>query len=233
MTEDLTLDAKMATYEKNTRISIPSYDSLFAMIQSYYRVQLGENASLLVIGAGGGNELSAWAPSNPKWTFTGVDPSKEMLKMAKHKAVELGIENRVSLIQGKIDDLPRQNSKFDAASCILVLHFIDDVQEKLKLLGSIKDNLKSGAPFVLVSAYGDRDDAEFQDRLNVWKSFFLDAGWESSKVDEMVNGSIMNPMKISIIPENQIERLLAESGFTNITKFYSTGLFGGWICHGD
>lgn len=151
---------------------IPSYDSLLAMIQSYYRVQLGENASLLVIGAGGENELSPWAPSNPKWTFTGVDPSKEMLKMAKYKAVELGIEKHFSLIQGTIDDLPRQDSKLDAASCILFIHFIEDVQEKLKLLGSIKDNLKSGAPFALVSAYGDRNDTEFQDRLNVWKCFF-------------------------------------------------------------
>ena len=152
-----------------------------------------------------------------------------MLKIAKNKAVQLGLESRIRLIQGMIDDLPLPDSKFDSASCILVLHFIDDDREKLKLLKSIKDHLKSGAPFVLVTAYGDRDDAELQDRLNVWKSFFLDAGWESSKL-EMMNRNIM---KISFLPENQIERLLAESGFTNITRFYSTGLFAGWICQAE
>jgi tRNA (cmo5U34)-methyltransferase len=232
MNEELTFNSEMAlAYETNTRISIPTYDTLFAMVQSYYRVQLGvKAASLLVIGAGGGNELAAWGPSNPKWTFTGVDPSEEMLKIAKNKTVQLALESRVRLMQGTIDDLPLPDSKFDAASCILVLHFIDDDQEKLKLLGTIKDNLKPGAPFVLVSAYGDRDDAELQDRLNVWKSFWVDAGHESSKVNEMVNRGIM---KISFIPENQIERLLEESGFTNITRFYSTGLFAGWICHAE
>jgi tRNA (cmo5U34)-methyltransferase len=231
MNEELIYNSEKAlAYEKNTRISVPTYDVLFAMIQSYFRAQLGENAaSLLVIGAGGGNELSAWGPSNPKWRFTGIDPSEEMLKIAKHKAVQLGLESRVKFIQGTINDLPLPDSKFDAASCILVLHFINNDQEKLKLLGSIKNHLKPGAPFVLVSAYGDRDSAELQDRINVWKSFFLDVGFEKSKVDDM--GKVI--MKISFIPENQIERLLAEAGFTKITRFYSTGLFAGWICHAE
>lgn len=54
---------------------------------------LGEKpAALLVVGTGGGNELSAWGPSNPKWMFTGVDPSEEMLEITKNKAVQLGLE---------------------------------------------------------------------------------------------------------------------------------------------
>ena len=229
MTEKLTFDSKNTlAYEANARVSIPTYDTLFSMVQSYFRAQWGEKeASLLVIGAGGGNELAAWGPSNPKWTFTGVDPSKEMLQMAEHKSIQLGLESRVKLIQGTIADLPLSDVKFDAASCILVLHFIDDVQQKLKLLRTIKDNLKPGAPFVLVSAYGDPAGAELQDRINVWKSFFHDVGYESSKLDEMGKGI----MKISFIPEYHIEQLLEEAGFTNSTRFYSTGLFAGWICH--
>ncbi|WP_172463514.1 hypothetical protein [Priestia endophytica] len=49
----------------------------------------------------------------------------------------------------------------------MVLHFIHDDQEKLKLLQAIKDDLKQGAPFVLVSAYGQRDGEELQNRLNI------------------------------------------------------------------
>lgn len=230
MTEDLTINVKMAeAYEKNTRISVPTYDSLFVMVQSYFRMQLGsKSASLLVIGAGGGSELAAWGPSNPGWTFTGVDPSEEMLKIAKYKSAKLGLEDRVSFVQGTIDDLPESDSKFDAASCILVLHFIDDVQEKLKLLRSIKDKVKSGAPFVLVSAYGNLDDSEFQARLDVWKSFWIAGGREPSEVDDMINN---NFKKLSLLPEQEIEGLLADSGFTRIARFYSTGIMAGWICH--
>lgn len=149
--------------------------------------------------------------------------------MAENKSIQLGIESRVQLIQGTTADLPPSESKFDAASCILVLHFIEDVQQKLELLQTIKGKLKPGAPFVLVTAYGDPDDTELQDRINVWKSFFFDVGYDSSKLDEMGKG-IMN---ISFIPEHHIEQLLEESGFTNITRFYSTGLFAGWICHAE
>ena len=232
MNEEITFNAKMVlAYDANTRISIPTYDLLFTMVQSYFRAQLGKKAaSLLVIGAGGGNELSAWGPSNPKWTFTGVDPSAEMLAMARNKTVHLGLESRVELIQGTIDDVPYSDSKYDAASCILVLHFIKDEQEKLKLLRAIKEHLKPGAPFVLVSAYGDPHDAELRNRLNIWKSFFLDAGYEAAKVEEMGN-TIMT--KASFLSEPKIEQLLRESGFTNIGRFHSTGLFGGWICHAE
>lgn len=91
---------KARTYEQSTRISVPAYDTLFTVTQAYFRMHLGEQeASLLVVGAGGGNELSAWGPTNPKWTFTGVDPAMEMLQIAQHKAVQLDIENRVQLLQ--------------------------------------------------------------------------------------------------------------------------------------
>ncbi|OCT11347.1 methylase [Paenibacillus pectinilyticus] len=219
-------------YEKNARISIPTYDALFTMAQAYFRMQLGEKeASLLVVGAGGGNELSAWGPSNPNWSFTGVDISEEMLKIAKHKAAQLDIESRVTLIQGTMDDVQPSDAKFDAASCILVLHFVNDVKEKLKLLQTVKAHMKPGAPFVLVTAYGDPQAAELQDRLQVWKSFWLDAGTEPKRVQDMVEGGGI--MKISFIPEKEIECLLTEAGFTHITKFYVTGLFGGWMCKAD
>ncbi|EJL23941.1 class I SAM-dependent methyltransferase [Brevibacillus sp. BC25] len=232
MKEEITFNSKMVlAYDANTRISIPTYDLIFTMVQSYFRAQLDEKAaSLLVVGAGGGNELSAWGPYNSKWTFTGVDPSAEMLAMAKNKAVQLGLESRVQLIQGTIDDVRHSDSKYDAASCILVLHFIHDEQEKLKLLRAIKKHLKPGAPFVLVSAYGDLYDAELRNRLNIWKSFFLDVGYESAKVEEMGNTILT---KASFISESKIEQLLREAGFTNIGRFHSTGLFGGWICHAE
>ncbi len=52
---------------------------------------------------------------------------------------------------------------------------------------------------------------------------FLDAGYEKSKTEDMAK-VIMN---ISFISENQIEQLLTEAGFTNVTRFYATGFFCG------
>lgn len=219
---------KAQTYEQSTRISVPAYDTLFAVTQAYFRMHLWEQeASLLVIGADGGNELSAWGPTNPKWKFTGVDPSEEMLQIAQHKAVQLDIESRVQLLQGTIECLPQSTPKFDAASCILVLHFIEDRQEKLHLLQNIHKQLKPGMPFVLACAYGDRESDELQDRIKIWQSYFLDAGYTKEKVDSMGKG-IMN---ISFLSDQEIQQLLSEAGFQNITRFFSSGLFAGWMSH--
>lgn len=219
---------KSQAYEHNARISVPGYDILFSMIQAYFRAQLGvHQASILIVGAGGGNELSAWGQSNPKWSFTGVDPSEEMLQIASYKATQCGLDSRVQLIQGTIDHLPATTRKFDAASCILVLHFIEQWQEKLALLQNIHEQLKPGKPFVLVSAYGQRDSEELQDRIKIWQSFFLDVGYPQAKVEDM--GKVI--MNISFISDQQIEQLLRESGFQHITRFFTSGLFAGWMCH--
>lgn len=222
------LEEKAHTYEQNARISVPAYDTLFAMTQAYFRTHLGDRvSSLLVVGAGGGNELSAWGPSNPNWTFTGIDPSEEMLQIAQRKARQLTIESRVQLLHGTIDILSSAPSTFDAASCILVLHFIQDRQQKLKLLRNIHAQLKPGKPFVLACAYGERESDELQDRIKIWQSFFLDVGYKKAKVEDM--GKVI--MNISFISDQEIQELLQEAGFKHITRFFSSGLFAGWMSH--
>ncbi|MEK5431062.1 class I SAM-dependent methyltransferase [Lysinibacillus sp. FSL R7-0073] len=219
---------KARIYEHSTRISVPAYDTLFAMTQAYFRAHLGEqDTSLLVVGAGGGNELSAWGPSNPNWTFIGIDPSEEMLQIAQYKAQQLAIESRVQLLQGTIDTLPSYPLTYDAASCILVLHFIEDRQQKLNLLHNIHAQLKPGKPFVLACAYGDRNSNELQDRIKIWQSFFLDAGYKKSKVEDM--GKVI--MNISFLSDHDIQELLKEAGFKQITRFFNSGLFAGWMSH--
>lgn len=219
---------KARIYEQSTRISVPAYDTLFAMTQAYFRAHLGEQeTSLLVVGAGGGNELSAWGPSNPNWTFTGIDPSEEMLQIAQFKAQQLAIENRVQLLPGTIDTLPSSPFTYDAASCILVLHFIEDRQQKLNLLHNIHAQLKPGKPFVLACAYGDRNSDELQDRIKIWQSFFLEAGYKKAKVEDM--GKVI--MNISFLSDQAIQELLKEAGFKKITRFFSSGLFAGWMSH--
>jgi tRNA (cmo5U34)-methyltransferase len=42
-----------------------------------------EEARVLVLGAGGGLELKAFAQAYPGWSFDGVDPAAEMLKLAQ------------------------------------------------------------------------------------------------------------------------------------------------------
>src|SRR5262249_13307489 len=106
-----------------------------------------EDARVLVLGAGGGLELKAFAEKQPNWTFDGVDPAAEMLKLAEQT---LGpVVTRVRLHEGYIDDAPE--GPFDAATCLLTLHFLP-AAERRRTESEIRRRLKPGAPFVMAHA---------------------------------------------------------------------------------
>ena len=228
MKDDLEFDMEMAReYDKGIRRAMPSYDALFRMVQSFLRANVKDEAKLLVIGAGGGNEIVTFGKANPSWTFAGVDPSEPMLEVALQKAKDEGIEERVSIHTGIIEDLDFPE-RFDASTCLLVLHFVETIEEKRSLLKKVRENLKPGSPFVLVSMFGDQAQSEFDERMNLWKSIWLDlTDLEPEDVDAMEE----SVRELSFIPASQIEELLEEAGFERISQFFSTTLFGGWICH--
>ncbi|TQR18974.1 class I SAM-dependent methyltransferase [Psychrobacillus vulpis] len=214
-------------YDRGIRRSLPTYDAMFRMIQAFLRANVSEVADVLIVGAGGGTELTTFGTRNQNWTFTGVDPSETMLSVAQEKCLEAGISERVFLHEGTIDTLPNENL-YDAATCILVLHFIETYVGKLEVLKNIHGRLKPGAPFVMVSKYGDPNSDEFQERLNLWKNYWLDT---TKLTSEEVNEMEESILSLSFLPEETIVQLLQEAGFVRIAKFFSTTLFGGWICH--
>lgn len=227
MTADMTFDKEMAAeYDKGIRRTLPTYDSMFRLVQAYLRANTPQQANLLLLGAGGGNELSALGPSNPTWTFTAVDPASSMLDMAKWKAQELSMKDSVKFIEGTVEDVDNE-VQFDAATCMLVLHFIPDIDDKRRLLKKVRQHLQPGAPFVLASMYGDRSAPAFDELVNLWKAYWLDSTKltiaEVDAMEKTVRG-------LSFLPEGEIVQLLDDAGFDNIAKFFSTTLFGGWIC---
>ena len=116
-----------------------------------------DNANVLVLGAGGGLDIKAFAEARPGWRFDGVDPSAEMLNLAR---VTLGpLAARARLHLGLIDSAPE--GPFDAATSMLTLHFVEP-EERLRTLGEVRRRLKPGAPFAVAhfsfpQGTGERD----------------------------------------------------------------------------
>ena len=228
MKDDLEFDMEMAReYDKGIRRALPTYDAMFRMIQSFLRANIQDHAKVLVVGAGGGNEIVTFGKANPTWKFAGVDPSEAMLEVALQKAKDEGIEDRVTIHTGTIEQV-EFTGKFNAATCLLVLHFVETVEEKLSLLKMVKENLEPGSPFVLVSMFGDQSKPEFDERMNLWKSIWLDL---TDLTKEDVEGMEESVRELSFIPADQMENLLEQAGFERVTQFFSTTLFGGWIAH--
>ena len=208
MKDDLEFDMEMAReYDKGIRRALPTYDALFRMVQSFLRANVKDSANVLVIGAGGGNEIVTFGTANPTWTFSGVDPSEAMLEVALQKAKNEGIEERVSIHTGTIEEI-EFNETFDAATCLLVLHFVETIEEKLSLLKTVRESLKPGSPFVLGSMFGDQSNPEFDERMNLWKSIWLDL---TDLTQEDVEAMEESVRELSFIPASQMEELLTAS----------------------
>lgn len=209
-------------YDSFIRIAVPAYDQLFSMADSFFSLPKKSSPHLLVVGAGGGAELLYFSQTHPTWFLTGVDPSEQMLKIASQKIQQAGTENRVLFHQGFVHQLPT-DSKFDMATCILVLQFLPDDQAKLNLLMSVANRLKRGAPFILVSIYGDKQSTKFKKVFTAWKEHFRSHGINPEKSED-----VQRILNMPLITEERIQELLEEAGFQNIVNFYSAYQVSGW-----
>ena len=139
----------VSEYEQTVKRVNAGYDLIFTLTECFLRAQQQPQMKVLVVGAGGGMEIERFAPANAGWRLTGVDPSQDMLDLAQAKADQLGVREQVTLVRGTITDLP-SDARFDAATCIFVLHFLPD-PAKLALLQGIHSRLRPDAPLIAVS----------------------------------------------------------------------------------
>ena len=63
MTDKMEFNEEMATeYDKGVRRTLPTYDSMFRLVQAYLRANTTATGKCFVVGAGGGNELATFGP---------------------------------------------------------------------------------------------------------------------------------------------------------------------------
>lgn len=226
---------KDVSFDKNPPIEVNQYDGsmhsfcaayaqIFHMLHAYLRSMLSTTARILVVGAGTGAEVCTFGKSNPSWNITGVDPSADMLSLAHQKIQQMGLTN-VELFQGYTNEL-EENQSFDAATCVLVMHFLEDDGSKLQLLKDINKKMKIGAPLLLVDAFGDSKTDEFKQTLKAWMNYPVLMGVDEKIVEEGFHTQILKRLKF--VPEERIKALLSEAGFDYVTRFYTGFLYGGW-----
>lgn len=214
----------VSNYDSKIRYLVPGYETIFRIVLALLHQKLPEQANLLVVGAGGGSELSIFGCSS-QWQFTGVDPSAEMLRAASIKVEALELSERVCLIQGTLDDVPT-TTLFKAATSVLVMHFLPDNGSKLSFLKSIHQRLEIGAPLFLLDLGGERGSKQFEQILSAWKFHAISIGASVEFIEEQLEKVIPH---FAVIPENRVIELLNEAGFVEITLFYKALMFSGWM----
>ncbi len=213
----------VAQYAEGPPRLVPGFADLQRMITILLTERAPGDARVLVLGAGGGLEIKAFAEARPGWSFDGVDPSAAMLNLAR--AMLPGYADRTRLHEGYIDSAPE--GPFDAATCILTLHFIERA-ERLRTLGEVHRRLRPGAPFAVAHFSFPQDPAGRDLWLERYAAFAVSSGVQPVQA-EKARSAIGARLPI-LAPEDD-EQLLRDAGFTGITLFYVGLAFRGWIAY--
>jgi tRNA (cmo5U34)-methyltransferase len=209
----------VAHYAGNTPRMVPGYADMQRLARLLLAERAPDNAQVLVLGAGGGLELKVFAESQPGWSFVGVDPSTAMLDLARRTLGDLS--NRAHLHEGLINGAP--HGPFDAATCILTLHFIER-QERSRTLREVRRRLKPGAPFVVAHFSIPRHERDLW--LSRYAAFATDSGIERAQAESARTGI---GERLPILSPEEDERLLREAGFNGVSLFYAGFAFRGWV----
>lgn len=213
----------VARYTEGPPRFVPGYNAMLSMAAILLAERARDDARILVLGAGGGLELKAFARAQPGWSFDGVDPSTAMLGLAMQTLGTLA--PRARLHQGYIDDAPE--GPFDGASCLLTLHFVD-VAERRRIASQVRRRLKPGAAFVVAHLSAPGGDEERPLWLSRYSAFLAAAGVEPEQAAAARNAVTSH---LEILTPAQDETILREAGFSEPTLFYTGFTFRGWVAY--
>lgn len=210
----------VARYAEETPRRVPGYADLHRMAMLLLAERAPREADILVYGAGGGLELKAFSEAQPGWRFVGIDPSAEMLDLAR---TILGpLQSRVDLRQGYMEAAPQ--GPFDGAVCLLTLHFLKR-KERLEVLRDIRRRMKPGARLVIAHhSYPEGSEPQAWLARSI---MFAETG-ESNPASAFSSAEMMSA-QLPILSSGEEQALLEQAGFSEIALFYAALSFRGWI----
>ncbi len=212
--------ATISRYAEVTPQRVPGYADLHRMALILLSERAPEAAEILVLGAGGGLELKAFAEARPRWSFVGVDPSLPMLDLAAR--VLESCNAQVRLVHGAVEDAP--SGPFDGATCLLTLHFMPR-PERLRVLRALRDRMKPGAPLIVA-----HHSVPQPGQVERWlaRSAAFAAGPQPDVAQAAASAAVM-AQHLPLLSADEEEAVLREAGFSDPMLFYAGFSFRGWV----
>ena len=211
----------VASYAQGPARLVPGFEALQRMAALLLEESVPVDGRVLVVGAGGGLELKVFADRQPGWRFAGVDPSREMLSLARST---LGVQaGRVDFHEGYVDTAPA--GPYDAATCLLTLHFVEP-GERLATLGQIRRRLWPGAPLVVAHHSIPQSGPDKARWLERYAAFAIGSGVPAANARKAIEAIAR---QLPVLPPDKDEALLRRAGFERVEQFYAGFTFRGWV----
>lgn len=211
------------SYAEGAFKQVPGLGGLHRMTELLLAERMPETGRVLVLGAGGGVELSNLAASHVGWRLDGVDPSESMLESARLATARFG--DRVALHRGTIADAPGE--PYDGATSLLVFHFIP-LAERLATLRGLHRRLKPGAPLVLAHMSFAQDDASRDIWMRRHAAFAVSNGIDPGHAE---SGRQAMLERLHLAAPEAEEAMLEEAGFKDTGLFFAGFDFRGWVAY--
>ena len=217
-------DQKAASsYDKRWAKLAPIRDSLNLFIRAILS-ELPVDAQILCVGVGTGSELINLAQAFPQWQFTAVEPAIPMLDICRQKAEKHGITSRCTFHEGYLDSLPLSDL-FDAATCLVVSHFIIQKDERRNFFNQIALRLRPQGYLINSDLVSDISTSNYQSLLEVWLRMMKSAELPEEDIKKMIDGYGRD---VAVLPPQEVASIITSAGFDTPVLFYQNLRIHAW-----
>lgn len=203
---------------------VPGRRAIFAIVEASFLELLPKGpARILVVGAGGGEEILRLGPDNPGWSFVGVDTHRPMVDLALRRLDGTPAGARSQVEETAVENLEQRD--FDAATCILTAHFVPDDGAKLAFFKAIHAGMKPGAPLAIFDGTGVPGEPETELLRRIWKRHAVRNG----AAEEAAEANAEAFKKVAVVSSERQEDLLISAGFERLTPIFRGLSVMGWL----
>ncbi|WP_193074960.1 class I SAM-dependent methyltransferase [Pseudomonas sp. FME51] len=217
-------DQQAASYDAQWAKTAPIRNCLHLLLGSMF-AELPEDAHILCVGVGTGDELIYLASQHPGWTFAAVEPSGPMLDICRQRTEEGGVASRCVFYEGYLDSLPTIE-KYDAATCFLVSQFILEEHERSRFFSEIAARLRPDGVLASSDLASDVASPEYEVLLRAWINMMSAADISPEAVERMRKAYAND---VGVLPPAKVASIIESGGFELPVQFFQSGLIHAWL----
>ena len=212
--------ASADTYDERIPRLIPNYTELHEAALKSLSDKVPQGGSVLVSGAGTGSEIIGLGRLRPDLKLTAIDPSGDMLAIAKKKMKQIGSELAVDWHVCTLADFTPDKT-CDAALCLLVCHFIPDDGPRGEFFRHAAATLKPNGSFIAADLADLGVDVDHEE----YRAWVRSTGASEEAVNAMFDRIATNFHPIDIKRQDE---LLSEAGMSSSTTFFEAINYRGY-----